>query len=119
MHKNQLLFVIGLIFAVLVTVFAMTNAKPVEINLLFTKFEASQALLVFISAAMGAVIVTLMGLIRHFRLTGELRTLRKENEKLRNQSKLYQDEKKDKAETITQDAALVSSEEETIEKTVD
>ena len=119
MHKNQLLFVVGLIFAVLVTVFAMTNAKPVTINLLFTKLEASQALLVFISAAMGAVIVTLMGLIRHFRLTGELRTLRKENEKLRNQSKLNEDEKKAKAQTITQEAVVVSPEEENLEKTVD
>ena len=98
MHKNQLLFVIGMIFAVLVTAFAMANAKPVEINLLFTKFEASQALLIFFSAALGAIIVTFMGLIRHFKLTGELRILRKENEKLRNQSKFYEDNKNIKEE---------------------
>lgn len=119
MHKNQLLFVIGLIFAVLVTAFAMVNAKPVEINLLFTKFEASQALLVFFSAAMGAIVVTFMGLIRHFRLTGEIRALRKENEKLRNQSKFNEDEKKRLAEAIPQEAVVVKSEEESLEKTVD
>lgn len=119
MHKNQLLFVVVLIFAVLVTAFAMANAKPVVINLLFTKFEASQALLVFISAAMGAVIVTFMGLIRHFRLTGELRTLRKENEKLRNQNKFYEDEKKPKAEVVPQDVVTISPEEVVVEKPVD
>lgn len=119
MHKNQLLFVIGLISAVVVTVFAMANAKPVVINLLFTKFEASQALLIFFSAAMGAIIVTFMGLIRHFRLTGELRTLRKENEKLRNQIKFNEDEKKVSAEKIIQEPAVITSEEVVVEKTVD
>ncbi len=119
MHKNQLLFVIGLIFAVIVTVFAMANSKPVAINLLFTKFEASQALLIFFSAALGAIVVTFMGLIRHFRLTGEVRSLRKENEKLRNQIKFNEDEKKHSTQTIPQEPAVITSEEVVVEKTVD
>lgn len=119
MHKNQLLFVVGLIFAVMVTAFAMANAKPVVINLLFTKFEASQALLVFFSAAMGAIVVTFMGLIRHFKLTGELRTLRKENEKLRNQSKFYEDDKHKKAEAVPHDVVINTLEEEPVEKAID
>jgi uncharacterized integral membrane protein len=139
MYKNQFLFVVGLIFAVIVTVFAMANARPVEINLLFTKFYASQALLIFFSAALGAVLVTFMGLIRHFKLTGELRTLRKENEKLRNQSKFNEDEKKSTtqtkaemkadakaeakaevlAETNPQDVIVSVSEEEPVETKID
>ena len=40
MFKNQFLFVVGLVFAVIISVFAITNADPVEINLLFTTFQA-------------------------------------------------------------------------------
>lgn len=98
MFKNQFLFVVGLVFAVIISVFAITNADPVEINLLFTTFQASQALLVFLSAAAGAIIVVSLGLIRHLKLTGQLRTMRKENDKLRNQIKFLEEQRQTKAD---------------------
>lgn len=98
MFKNQFLFVVGLVFAVVISVFAITNADPVEINLMFTTFQASQALLVFLSAAVGAIIVVSLGLIRHLKLTGQLRTMRKENDKLRNQIKFLEEQRQTKAE---------------------
>jgi uncharacterized integral membrane protein len=98
MFKNQFLFVVGLVFAVIISVFAITNADPVEINLLFTTFQASQALLVFLSAASGAIIVVSLGLIRHLKLTGQLRTMRKENDKLRNQIKFLEEQRQTKAD---------------------
>jgi len=98
MFKNQFLFVVGLVFAVIISVFAITNADPVEINLLFTTFQASQALLVFLFAAAGAIIVVSLGLIRHLKLTGQLRTMRKENDKLRNQIKFLEEQRQTKAD---------------------
>ena len=112
MFKNQFLFVVGLVFAVIISVFAITNADPVEINLLFTTFQASQALLVFLSAAAGAIIVVSLGLIRHLKLTGQLRNMRKENDKLRNQIKFLEEQRQTKAdqEKAAQEAAKATPE---------
>ncbi len=112
MFKNQFLFVVGLVFAVIISVFAITNADPVEINLIFTTFQASQALLVFLSAAAGAIIVVSLGLIRHLKLTGQLRTVRKENDKLRNQIKFLEEQRQTKAdqEKAAQEAANATPE---------
>lgn len=82
MQKNQLLFILGLVLAIIITLFALTNANPVAINLLFYKFEASQALVIFFSATFGAIIVTLLGLTKHLKLKVEIKKLKKENEKL-------------------------------------
>jgi uncharacterized integral membrane protein len=82
MQKVQFNFIVGLVFAIIITIFALTNANPVAINLFFYKFEASQALVIFISAALGAVIVTSLGLVSQLKLKGEIKALRKANEEL-------------------------------------
>lgn len=82
MQKIQVMFLVSLVFAIIITVFALTNANPVVINLLFYKFEASQVLVIFISAALGAVIVTSLGLVNHIKLKSQIKTLRKANEEL-------------------------------------
>jgi uncharacterized integral membrane protein len=82
MQKVQFMFIVGLVFAIIITIFALTNANPVVINLFFYKFVASQALMIFISAALGAVIVTSLGLVKHIKLKSQIRTLRKEIEEL-------------------------------------
>jgi uncharacterized integral membrane protein len=82
MQKVQGMFIVGLVFAIIITIFALTNANPVVINLIFYKFEASQALVIFISAALGAVIVTSLGLVNQIKLKSQIKTLRKVNEEL-------------------------------------
>lgn len=82
MQKVQLMFIISLVFAILVTVFALTNASPVVIHLFFYEFTASQALVIFISAALGAVIVTSLGVVRYIKLRGQVKALQKSNEEL-------------------------------------
>lgn len=82
MQKGQVMFIVSLVFAIIITIFALTNANPVIINLIFYKFEASQALVIFISAALGAVIVTSLGLVNHIKLKSQIKTLRKTNEEL-------------------------------------
>lgn len=88
MQKSQLVVIISLVFAVFVTVFALTNAGPVNINLFFYNFAASQALIIFLSAALGAITVSLLGIANHHKLKSELKSLRMENSELlkKNQS---------------------------------
>lgn len=95
MNKNQVLFIVGLLFAIIITVFAMINSKTVEINFLFTKLKASLALVVLLSAAFGAIGAGLLGLFRRVGLSSELRSVRKQNEKLMNQIKYAEDTKID------------------------
>lgn len=82
MQKVQVMFLVSLVFAIIITIFALTNADPVVINMIFYKFEASQALIIFISAALGAVIVASLGLVNHIKLKSQIKTLRKANEEL-------------------------------------
>lgn len=82
MQRVQFMFIVSLVFAIIITIFALTNASPVVINLFFYKLVASQALIIFISAALGAVIVTSLGLVKHIKLKNQIRALRKSNEEL-------------------------------------
>ncbi len=83
-------FILSLIFAVIVTVFAVQNAKSVEINFLYLHLSISQALVVLISAIVGAVTVFLLSIIRLLRLKIKMKdagktiiALEEENKKLK------------------------------------
>ncbi len=70
-------FVLSLIFALIVAVFAIQNADPVVVTLLFKKSEISQALIILISAVLGALIVALLGLINQMKLKAVIRDNKK------------------------------------------
>ncbi len=57
-------FVISLLFAVLVAIFAIQNSALVEISFLFAKFSISQAVVILVSALAGAFIVLLLSLVK-------------------------------------------------------
>lgn len=89
MQKSQFLFILSLILAVIVTVFALTNSSPVVINFFFTEFTGSLALVIFLSAMLGALVVMFLGIGRFIgfkletkRLSKEKTTLTKEKETL-------------------------------------
>lgn len=82
MQKNQLLFIVSLVFAIIVTLFALINANPVVINFYFYKIEASLALIILLSAILGAIIVTTLGIASHFRFKNEIKRLSKDKEEL-------------------------------------
>lgn len=75
-------FIFSLIFAALVAIFALSNADKVSIDLLFTKIQISQAIVIFISTILGAVIVALLGMFKTFKLKREIKDLKKEMEPL-------------------------------------
>ncbi len=58
----QIWFVFSLIFAAIVTLFAVLNADVVTIKLFWSNFELSQSLVILMSAALGSVITIFLGI---------------------------------------------------------
>jgi len=69
----QTIFVLILIFALFIGIFAVSNANPVEIKFLGVKFITSQALVILGSFASGAIITAVLGLIRQLKMGFRLR----------------------------------------------
>ena len=57
----QIWFVFSLIFAAIVTLFAVLNAEVVTIKLFWANYELSQSLVILMSAALGSVITIFLG----------------------------------------------------------
>ncbi|MDW7672238.1 MAG: LapA family protein [Bacillota bacterium] len=67
MKHVELWFLFAMMIIIAVTVFALTNASPVPVRFLIWTRELSLALLIFLSAAVGAVIAILLGFIKQMR----------------------------------------------------
>ena len=78
-------FIISLIFAILVALFGIQNSTIISIKFFSTKFNISLALIIFISAIIGAIIVTLLSLQKEF-------TLSRGNKKLTKEAKNFEAE---------------------------
>lgn len=70
-------FILSLIFATIIAVFALKNGNKVLIDFIFAKVNVSQAMVIFISAILGAVIVAILGSVRSFKYKKEIKDLRK------------------------------------------
>lgn len=84
-------FVLSLIFALVVATFAIQNADSVAINFITWKISVSQALIILVSAIVGALIVMLLSLFKQLKMGSAIRsekktvsTLQAENIALRN-----------------------------------
>jgi lipopolysaccharide assembly protein A len=84
-------FVLSLIFAVVVALFAIQNAALVEVTFFIWHISVSQALVILISAVFGAIIVMLLSLIKRVKLNSIIKadkktiaTLQNENQTLKN-----------------------------------
>lgn len=66
-------FVLSLIFAMLVALFAIQNADSVVINFVTWKVTVSQALVILLSAILGAVIVMLLSLFKQIKMGSEIK----------------------------------------------
>jgi len=69
-HKNEHMkhvewwFLFAILIMIVVTIFALSNASPAPVRFFIWTFELSLALLIFISAAIGAVIAIILGLVK-------------------------------------------------------
>ncbi len=76
-------FIITLLFAIIVALFAIQNANTVVINFLFGQFNMSLTLVILISAILGAIIVLLMGLVKQVRQNIKVKSLDNENQEMK------------------------------------
>lgn len=94
----QILFIFSLIFAILVSIFAVMNSEPVTIKLLWKEFQFSQAIVILGSAVFGAVIVALLGVFNKVKSSLKIRELQN---KIKSLEKEIQELKPD--ETINEE----------------
>lgn len=71
----MILLIFTLLVALLVAIFAVQNAAPVAINLLWTVTEVPLVLVILGSVLAGAIIVFLMAIWREFRIKKNARTM--------------------------------------------
>lgn len=81
----QFTFIISMIFAVIIAFFAVANSEPVTINLIFKSFELSQAVVILVSAVIGAVIVFMLSLVSRAKAAMKSKTMNKEFTNTKNQ----------------------------------
>ena len=81
-------FIFSLVLAAIVGIFALNNAERVSVDLIFTTVEISQAIIIFISAFLGAIIVAFLGWVKDLKFKREI--------KEPNQEKLVIEEERNK-----------------------
>ncbi|WP_210366781.1 lipopolysaccharide assembly protein LapA domain-containing protein [Bacillus sp. REN3] len=80
--KFQWALLLGIAFALIVSVFAVINVEPVAVNYLFGEAEWPLILVILGSVLMGGIIVGSVGLFRMYMLKREVRALKKQNRAL-------------------------------------
>ncbi|RIW37660.1 DUF1049 domain-containing protein [Bacillus salacetis] len=84
--KFQWNLILGLIFALVVAIFAVINVDPVRVNYLFGEAEWPLILVIIGSVLMGGLIVGSVGLFRLFVIQRKVKSLQKENEQLKKEA---------------------------------
>lgn len=79
MQKN---IIITLLFSILIALFAILNAGVVPVNLIFTQIDISAALVILISASIGAIIVYSLDAVSKIKTKKKHKELEKKNENL-------------------------------------
>jgi len=100
--------IFGLIFAILIAIFAIQNASIVALNLLMWKFEISLAVVVLGSIIFGALVIGIFSYFKQFQL-------RRKNKNLKLEIQSLKDEIENKEEEISK----LRSYERVSEKSID
>ena len=82
----QIGFIVILIIAIFVAIFAIQNGTPVPMDLFFARYEMPLAVIMMICLILGAVMVLILGTTRQFKK-------RSENKELKNRIKTLEGEK--------------------------
>jgi uncharacterized integral membrane protein len=73
---------LGILFALLVAIFAVINVEPVSVNYVFGSSEWPLVLVILVSVLMGGIIIGSVGLVKIYSLQRKVKQLTKEKEKL-------------------------------------
>ncbi len=90
-------FILILVLAIIIGIFALSNGDVVEIDFVFSRVMLSQAIVIFISVLLGAAVATLFGVLREMKLKKQIKELRNsvETQKSENQLLLKRVEEKE------------------------
>ncbi|UUD41584.1 LapA family protein [Bacillus pumilus] len=78
MNKQQWTIIFAFIFVLIVSVFAVINVRPVQVDYLFGTAEWPLILVIIGSVLMGGLIVAFAGIFQIVKLKRELKTLKAE-----------------------------------------
>ncbi|WP_243290667.1 lipopolysaccharide assembly protein LapA domain-containing protein [Bacillus sp. FJAT-47783] len=81
--KKQSALILSLLFALIVSIFAVINVEPVEVDYLFGTANWPLVLVIVCSALMGAITVMSLGVVRFFSLQRQVNKLQRENDMLK------------------------------------
>ncbi|MCM3708599.1 MULTISPECIES: LapA family protein [Cytobacillus] len=81
--KFQWTLLLGILFALIVAVFAVINVDNVTVNYLFGESQWPLILVILGSVLMGGLIVGSVGIVRIYSLQRQVKLLKRENEKLK------------------------------------
>jgi len=95
-------FILSLGFSIVIALFAIANAGSVRVNFIFAIYEVSQAIVILLSAIVGAVIVMLLSIVKNIKL----------KMKINNQEKVIAELQRENEKNITQFTELEKKYEE-------
>jgi len=75
--------ILGLLFALIVAIFAVVNVDSVRVNYVFGYSEIPLILIILGSALLGGLIVGMFGILRQYRQQRQIKKLEKEIEQLK------------------------------------
>ncbi len=75
----QLNVVLMLVFAIFITIFAVFNASVVTVNFLLTQVELSLAIVIIVSALIGALIIWFFDAFKKLKVNKQLKELKKKS----------------------------------------
>lgn len=76
--KLQWLLLIGLIFAVIIAVFAVVNVEDVPVNYVFGEAEWPLILVILASALLGFLLSSVLAIVRNYQMQRKVKSLQKE-----------------------------------------
>ncbi|MCC3357320.1 LapA family protein [Bacillus sp. REN16] len=74
--------ILGLIFALIIAIFAVVNVDSVRVNFVFGYTEIPLILIILGSALLGGLIVGMFGILRQFKQQRQIKKLEKELQQL-------------------------------------
>ncbi|MFS0823427.1 LapA family protein [Bacillus sp. 1P02SD] len=83
MVRFQWNFILGLIFALIVAIFAVVNVDSVKVNYVFGYTEIPLILIILGSALLGGLIVGMFGILRQYKQKRHIKKLEKEIEQIK------------------------------------
>lgn len=80
-------FILILVLAIIIGIFALSNSDVVEIDFVFARIMLSQAIVMFISVLLGVAVATLFGVLREMKLKKQIKENKNGMEALKSENK--------------------------------